>query len=259
MEEQIKSGLLMSVIKNLTASKDDVERDAIKNQLEERLKASDGKLNTLVITHHKDLTMVMQAFSKITSNLRSSKERLSQAKKHLQDCQNLLLCRLEDLKRLNEESQTNEKVLQLLNEVDELLKVPNRVNDHISKKDYLEATKLLVEKQKYIDDNFSEVDCLKEVRTELETKREEIYKWLMEELKSNDPSTDRSLIFESLGLLNKTPEIPEFANDVSETQPARAPLFRFSQSSHAMCFNEHFKEQNEAMRTLLTEPAFTKT
>lgn len=245
----------MSVVRILTASKDDTERPVIKKNLEERLKASSDALSELTIKHHKELRLVMQGFNSISDNLQTSLSKLGRAKQRLKDCREKLTSRLDELRRLSEESKKNEKILVLLDQVDNLSRVPSNVSALLNNQEYLEASKLLVEKQKHIDDNFESFDCLKELRAELDTKREEIYKILREKLFSNDESK-RNEIVESLKLIDKTPEELELEDPKEKLEDAptvKPSLFRFSLSSHAICFNEHYKEQIEVAKTILSK------
>lgn len=251
------SGLIMSVIRILTNSKDDAERDAIKQKLEGCLIKSNDNLTKLVSDNHEELRIVMQSFTSISDNLQTSLMKLAKAKQRLRDCRERLTQRLEELRRLSDESRKNEKVLAILDQVDDLLKVPTDINELINDREYLKATELLVEKQNYIEQNFEAFECLKEVRAELDSKREEIYRILREKLfllEQDDPAKDD--IVKSLKMIDKTPELPdlEVSKEEVETTPTTKPsLFKFSLSSHALCVNEHYKEQIEVTKTLLSK------
>jgi len=246
----------MSVIRILTNSKDDAERDVIKKKLEDCLMASDQKLIKLVSDHHKELRAIMQSFTSVSSNLQSSISKLAKAKQRLIDCREMLTSKLEELLGLIEESRKNEKIVSLLDQVDELSRVPIQINELIEEHNYLEATKLLVEKQKYIDDNFESFECLKEVRNDLDGKREEIYRMVRERLSFSDDEASRSALIESVKMIDKTPDLPDLdlIKEKIDTAPAsNTSLFKFSWSSHAICFNEHYKEQLEANKMLLSK------
>lgn len=250
------SGLIMRVITILTNSKDDAERDAIKKKLEDCLVESDQKLTKLVSEHHKDLKLVMQAFISTSNNLQLSSTKLTSAKQRLQSSREMLVSKLDELRRLSEDSSRNERILALLDQVDELSRVPAAISELVENREYLEATKLLTEKQKYIEDNFESFDCLQDIRSELDSKREEIYRVLRERIFLTEDGQSKNEIVESLKMIDKSPELPELeeVKEKTETAPRSKPsLFRFSLSSHAMCFNEHYKEQIEVTKTLLSK------
>lgn len=60
-----QSGLLMSVIRTLSASESNEQRDREKAKLEKEYQKSDQQLDELVSLHHQDLTQVMQVFVRI--------------------------------------------------------------------------------------------------------------------------------------------------------------------------------------------------
>lgn len=55
-----QNGLLMSVIRTLSASESNEQRDREKAKLEKEFKRSDQKLDELISLHDQDLTQVMQ-------------------------------------------------------------------------------------------------------------------------------------------------------------------------------------------------------
>lgn len=240
------SGLIMNVIRSLINSKDDIERDKYKKTLETALAECDQRLTKLISDSHKELRQVMQTFTNISKNLHYSMTKLSSAKKRLSESRETLTCRLDELKRLSEESRMNEKIIILLDQIDEISRVPTQVNDLLSNEEYYEATKLLLDGQSYIDENFDSFDCLKEIRAGLDSKKYEIYRILEEKRLVSDNDDVKKTIIESLKMIDKTPDDPELdlAKDRSDSANNRSALFRFSKSSHAICFNEHYKEQN---------------
>lgn len=243
----------MNVIRILTNSKDDAERDTIKKKLEDFLADSDQKLTKLVLKHQEELSIVVQSFISISNNLQKSLTKLAKAKQRLVDCREMLASRLEELRRLSDESRKNEKILALLDQVDELSRIPTRINDLLRDSKYLEATELLVEKQIYVDEHFESSDFLKDIKADLASKREEIFRVLREKLFLNEDESSRDDIIKSLKMIDKTPDLPEIeiAKETTEIQTSKPSLFKFALSSHAICFNEHYKEQKDVAKTLL--------
>lgn len=193
-----QTGLLMSVIRSLTASRDNVERDREKVNLQREFHESDTRLDKLVVNHHADLTAVMQAFSKISTRLHSSKDRIHGVREKLVTCQKLLHCKRDELKRLWLESVENKHVLKMLDEVDELIKVPNHVRNYVNKKHYLHATKLVMSSLSVLDTNLKSVDALSEVKSELIAKKEEIYELLLDDLHRHIYVTSTAEVLEKL-------------------------------------------------------------
>lgn len=252
---ETSSGLIMNVIRILTNSKDDAERDKIKKNLEDLLADSDQKLTKLVLKHQEELSVVVQSFISISNNLQKSLTKLAKAKQRLVECREKLASKLEELRRLSDESKKNEKILALLDQIDDLSRIPSKISELLNDSRYLDATRLLVEKQRYVNKHFEASDFIKDIKLELEGKKEEIYRVLREKLFLNDDESLKDDIKESLYMIDKTPDLPdtEIAKEKIESQTTKPSLFKFSLSSHAICFNEHYKEQIDVTKTLMSK------
>lgn len=172
----------MSVIRSLTASRDVDERDREKANLERDFGESDGRLDQLIVTHHSDLTAVMNAFSKVSTELKSSKENCKNMKENLITCKDLLRCKKDELRKLWKESVENRHVLELLSQVENVTRVPEEVNDLVDKKKYLQATQLLVNSVSSLESNLQHVEALKEVKADLLCRKDQMYNMLLDEI-----------------------------------------------------------------------------
>ncbi|CAH1993571.1 unnamed protein product [Acanthoscelides obtectus] len=177
------SGLLMSVIRTLSASETNEQRDREKAKLETDYKICDQKLDELVLNHEQDLTEVMQLFGSISQIVSSNRERIKKVKENLQDCKRKLRCRREDLKSLWVEGIEYKYMLQLLEEIGKMTEVPNKLATFMARKQYLHATNLLVEAVTLGRGTLEGVESLKELSQELEQKKEQLHLQLLTELK----------------------------------------------------------------------------
>lgn len=176
------SGLLMSVIRTLSASESNEQRDREKAKLEKEYKRSDQRLDELISLHHNDLTQVMQVFAKLSATVTASREKILAVKENLQACKMLLHCRRDELKKLWLEGVEHKHVLQLLEEIEQLREVPSQLAIHLAKKQYLQATKLLVSALSLGDGSLEKVEALRDLRTELQAKKQQLHVKLLEEL-----------------------------------------------------------------------------
>ncbi|XP_008550620.1 exocyst complex component 4 [Microplitis demolitor] len=176
------SGLLISVIRALSASETNEQREVEKAKLEKEYKRSDQKLDELVSLHDQDLTEVMKIFSNLSERVTSSREKIHTVKENLNACKQLLRCRREELMKLWLEGIEHKHVLHLLNDIDKLKEVPAKLSNYLNKKLYLHATQLLVSALSMGDGNLEGVEALRELRMELETKKQQLQSKLLEEL-----------------------------------------------------------------------------
>ena len=124
----------------------------------------------------------MQAYSKVSSNLQLSKSKLKETREKLITCQQLLHCKRDELKKLYLESMENKYVLELLDQVESVCQANNKIKKLIEKKQYLTATKLLVESSNNLATSLKNVEALKEIRNDLDNCQDQIYDALIEEL-----------------------------------------------------------------------------
>ncbi|XP_046385414.1 exocyst complex component 4 [Ischnura elegans] len=176
------SGLLMSVIRTLSASESNEQRDREKAKLEKEYKKSDQRLDELISLHDEDLSQIMQLFGQLSNMVSSSREKVHTVKENLQACKMLLRCRRDELQKLWIEGVEHKHVLYLLEEIDKLIGVPNQLEKYVAKKHYLHATKLLVSAIATSEGTLARVEALREVRVDLKAKKEQLNQKLMAEL-----------------------------------------------------------------------------
>lgn len=172
----------MSVIRTLTASRDFVDRDREKANLEREYRECDAKLSNLVVKNHAELSQVMSAFSKISQRLKQARERVVSTRDKLQTCMKLLHCKRDELKKLWLESVENKVILELFDKVESIMIVPEEVTNFINKKHYLHATRLIRTSLSQFDGNLKNIDALKDVKSDLINKKEVLYDLIVDEL-----------------------------------------------------------------------------
>ncbi|CAH1783447.1 unnamed protein product [Owenia fusiformis] len=176
------SGLLMSLIRTLSSSADFEQREKEKARLEKAYKESDRKLDKLVAEHYDDLSSIIQAYSGIEQRITASRGRIKSVKESLQSCKNLLHCKRDDLRKLWIEGIEHKTVVSMLDQIEKVRDVPEKLNTHMNKKHYLHATDLLVSAVSLVEGNLSEVEALRDLKFELITKKEELHLTLIDEL-----------------------------------------------------------------------------
>ncbi|XP_066598078.1 exocyst complex component 4 [Prorops nasuta] len=109
------SGLLISVIRALSASETNEQREVEKAKLEKEYKRSDLRLDELVSYHDQDLTEVMHIFSTLSGRVTAAREKIHEVKENLNACKQLLRCKHEELMKLWLEGIEHKHTLELLN------------------------------------------------------------------------------------------------------------------------------------------------
>ncbi|XP_026486301.2 exocyst complex component 4 [Vanessa tameamea] len=115
------SGLLMSVIRTLSASETNEQREKERAKLEKEYKKSDARLDELVAAHAQEITDVMQKFSAVCSALGAWGQHCSAAEARLGACRALLRVRRDDLRRLWADARTHHHALRMLTDIERVV------------------------------------------------------------------------------------------------------------------------------------------
>ncbi|XP_039490604.1 exocyst complex component 4 isoform X5 [Drosophila santomea] len=181
-DESAGCGFLVNVIKSLGFSETTEERQKEKQKIEAEFKRSDLRLNELVSRHDQQLTQVLPLFSQVSSEVTASRERIHAVKENLGVCKRLLQCRRDELRKMWTDAVQHKYVLEMLEQIQELRKVPQRVVGYTSKRQYLHASKALTDALATLNGPLQAVDGLSDLRTDLQTRRQQLYLRLHEEL-----------------------------------------------------------------------------
>ncbi|XP_070072570.1 exocyst complex component 4 isoform X1 [Drosophila takahashii] len=181
-DESAGCGFLVNVIKSLGFSETTEERQKEKQKIEQEFKRSDLRLNELVSRHDQQLTQVLPLFSQVSSEVTTSRERIHAVKENLGVCKRLLQCRRDELRKMWMDAVQHKYVLEMLEQIQELRKVPQRVVGYTAKRQYLHASKTLTDALATLNGPLQAVEGLSDLRTDLQTRRQQLYQRLHEEL-----------------------------------------------------------------------------
>uniref|UniRef100_A0A3Q2DYW4 Exocyst complex component Sec8 n=1 Tax=Cyprinodon variegatus TaxID=28743 RepID=A0A3Q2DYW4_CYPVA len=176
------SGLLISVIRTLSNSDDVQDRETEKGRLEEAFETCDRDLDTLIVQHYAELTTAIGTYQSITERITSSRNKIKQVKENLLSCKMLLHCKRDELRKLWIEGIEHKHVLQLLDEIESIKQVPQRLETYMASKHYLHATDMLVTAVESLEGPLFQVEGLGDLRLELKNKKLNIHLVLIDEL-----------------------------------------------------------------------------
>lgn len=177
------SGLLISFIRTLHET-DTGQREDEKKKLEQQFKESDSRLDHMVSDTQVDLANVMTTYSAVSARLNKAKNKLATVKECLVTCQELLNCKRDELKKLWLDGIEQKHILQLLNQIGEIQQMRDQINGHMARKQFYQATSLLIRSRDLLNTSLKNVEALAEVKTELESKSSILFTRILEDLKS---------------------------------------------------------------------------
>ncbi|CAN8210476.1 unnamed protein product [Coccothraustes coccothraustes] len=176
------SGLLISVIRTLSASDDVEDRENEKGRLEEAYEKCDRDLDELIVQHYTELTTAIRTYQSITERITNSRNKIKQVKENLLSCKMLLHCKRDELRKLWIEGIEHKHVLNLLDEIENIKQVPQKLEQCMASKRYLNATDMLVSAVDSLEGPLLQVEGLSDLRLELHSKKMNLHLVLIDEL-----------------------------------------------------------------------------
>lgn len=188
MEFDNSSGLLMKIVRSLSTSGCKDDRDDEKVRLENDYKECDKRLDNMISDHLTDLTSTIQTFSQLSSRITTSQEKVRAVKENLMSCKNLLHCKRDELKRLWVEGIKFKNLAELMDEVEKIKGVNEKLKRALEARDYVEAAILVMSSLAVLGvlkgekGDLESVKGLDEFRVSLSTRREEMVVRILQEL-----------------------------------------------------------------------------
>ncbi|XP_002922674.1 exocyst complex component 4 [Ailuropoda melanoleuca] len=176
------SGLLISVIRTLSTSDDVEDRENEKGRLEEAYEKCDRDLDELIVQHYTELTTAIRTYQSITERITTSRNKIKQVKENLLSCKMLLHCKRDELRKLWIEGIEHKHVLNLLDEIENIKQVPQKLEQCMASKHYLSATDMLVSAVESLEGPLLQVEGLSDLRLELHSKKMNLHLVLIDEL-----------------------------------------------------------------------------
>ncbi|XP_053602815.1 exocyst complex component 4 [Plodia interpunctella] len=198
------SGLLMSVIRTLSASETNEQREKERAKLEKEYKKSDARLDELVAIHAQEIMEVMQKFSSVGAALTVWGQHCDAAVARLAACRGLLRLRRDDLRRLWADARTHHYALQMLTDIEHVVVSERETRELISSGRVLAAAHTLREALDTADTTLSHVDALNTTRQHLQGKKCELVEVIVRRLSEAVYRDDRAPLSRRLSARRRT-------------------------------------------------------
>ncbi|KRX92819.1 Exocyst complex component 4 [Trichinella pseudospiralis] len=187
------AGLLVDVVRTLTTSPSQAQKELQKEKLEKDYASTSEAINRLIDEHHDDLTLVLQSFRRLSTNVKTARERIRMVKNNLSSCQMLLRCKRDELKKLWLESAEHKYIVKLLEQLETVKSSYTELVEFIENKNYLHAAELLTVSQMTLDGNLKEMESLKDLRCMFDECRHALFEKILSEISEqlyNKPAVD---------------------------------------------------------------------
>ncbi|NWT18293.1 EXOC4 protein, partial [Vireo altiloquus] len=169
-------------LRTLSTSDDVEDRENEKGRLEEAYEKCDRDLDELIVQHYTELTTAIRTYQSITERITNSRNKIKQVKENLLSCKMLLHCKRDELRKLWIEGIEHKHVLNLLDEIENIKQVPQKLEQCMASKRYLNATDMLVSAVDSLEGPLLQVEGLSDLRLELHSKKMNLHLVLIDEL-----------------------------------------------------------------------------
>lgn len=176
------SNFLMTIVRTLSSSADFEKREKEKTRIEKAFRESDRTLSELVSEHYQDLMKILQTFSTINKNVNESRDKIRKIKEDLSSCKTLLHCKRDELRRLWIEGVEHKTIVSMMDQIEQIKEVPEKLEGFMAKKHYLHATDLIVTAVAKVEGSLSGVDALRDLKADLIARKEQMHEVLIQEL-----------------------------------------------------------------------------
>lgn len=158
------SALLLNMIRTLTTSSSEDQKELDRRRLEMGFIESSREIDELVREHENDVGTCLESFRSVSSKITACRERVHSMRSGLLTCRALLQCRRDDLKRLWMENAQQRHVSTVLAQIEGIKRIESEVDDAISHSDFFKAANSLKDADLLLNGPFSNIDGLNNLR-----------------------------------------------------------------------------------------------
>lgn len=163
-----EAGLLINVIRSLTSSVSEDQREVEKSRLEKGYKESGVLIDRLVKNHQQDVEKCLVSFRDVSAKISNCRERIHNVRNALHTVKSLLELRRDDLKKLWHENAQQKSVCEIMAKLEELREAPSKIENLISKEQYQQAADTVTESRSLINGRLARVEGLSHLSAEIE-------------------------------------------------------------------------------------------
>uniref|UniRef100_A0A915D1Q5 Exocyst complex component Sec8 n=1 Tax=Ditylenchus dipsaci TaxID=166011 RepID=A0A915D1Q5_9BILA len=181
-QDPISSGLLISVIKTLTSTVSDDQRQLERSRLEKGYEDSGLVIDRLLDEHQSDVSDCMNSFRKVSNGITNCRERIHNVKNALHTCKSLLQCRRDDLKKLWMESAEQRYMNNILQQIHEMKHMDQTIEQFVRNTKYCEAVGALKRADILLNGPLSQIDGLNQLRTNVTETSQTLFEKIVQDL-----------------------------------------------------------------------------
>uniref|UniRef100_A0A914I9R7 Exocyst complex component Sec8 n=1 Tax=Globodera rostochiensis TaxID=31243 RepID=A0A914I9R7_GLORO len=162
--ESISSELLINVIRTLTTTVSNDQRQLEKQRIEQCYRQSEQNIDKLLKEHRSDALHCLSTFQSVSKELTSSREQIRNIKSSLSLCKTFLQCRRDDLNKFWLENAQQKKVCDILQQIQQIKKIEKTVDVQLANGEYKEMIRVLKDADVLLKGPFDKMEGISQLK-----------------------------------------------------------------------------------------------
>ncbi|KAL6729844.1 hypothetical protein Aduo_000861 [Ancylostoma duodenale] len=176
------TGLLINVIRSLTTSVSEDQREFEKSRLQKGFQESEALIDKLVKSHQKDVEECLDSFRDVSTRISACRERIHNVRNALHTCKTLLECRRDDLKKLWLENSQQKHICELMAQLDELKEAPLKIDVLVNQGNYTDAAKIASTSRDLLHGRLAKIKGLDQLRTMIQDASDRLTETIVDQI-----------------------------------------------------------------------------
>ncbi|KJH53243.1 Sec8 exocyst complex component specific domain protein [Dictyocaulus viviparus] len=176
------TGLLINVIRSLTSTVSEDQRELEKSRLQKGFQDSEALIDKLVKSHQKDVEECLDSFRDISTRLSACRERIHNVRNALLTCKTHLECRRDDLKKLWFENSQQKHICEIMAQLDDVREAPSKIEVLVNQGNYTSAAKIASASQDLINGRLAKIEGLSQLRSTIRDSSERLAEKIVDQI-----------------------------------------------------------------------------
>lgn len=176
------TGLLINVIRSLTSSVSEDQRELEKSRLQKGFQESEALIDKLVKSHQKDVEECLDSFRDVSTRISACRERIHNVRNALHTCKTHLECRRDDLKKLWIENSQQKHICEIMAQLDELKEAPLKIDVLVSQGNFTDAAKITSTSRDLLNGRLAKIEGLSQLRTMIRDASDRLCEKIVEQI-----------------------------------------------------------------------------
>nr|CAD2195643.1 unnamed protein product [Meloidogyne enterolobii] len=180
--EGISSELLINVIRTLTTTSSDDQRQLERERIEQGYQQSEKNIDKLLREHRADVMQCLNTFQSVSRSLTNSREQIRNVKNSLSLCKSFLQCRRDDLNKFWLENAHQKSVCGILRQMKQIRDIDKTNETLLANRQYGELVKVLKDADILLKGPLSNLEGISQLKFIVSDNLQKLFEHVVKEL-----------------------------------------------------------------------------